>query len=587
MAAAGSSQIRRRGAAYLVLATCAVLVGMGLMGSPSFPERFDAKQIILTRVGERGLGVTEVVDIDFGSNKRRGYERIVRLDFGEPTDISAESDTISNRVTTTEVRSGFRMRVGDPDETHVGQHRVTLNYTLPDAISGDTLDYSLIDPGTDNETGRFEVVLHGFRLDNSLCSVGWSGSEGGCELTDTSTGQTVVLEPLRALYGLNISGSVQPAVTNEMPAVEPPGERRSPVDRLWRVLVVVAVGLAAIETVLAIMQRRGANIVGVGGAAAAAHWEPGQPTERATDEGLVDMATTEFVPPAGIMPWEGRVLLDESVGNDAPQHWVSSMVGAGALTLEKDGGAVVIAAGPGVDEIGEPADRELLDRLLPGGVERRISGSYDKEIAKIWSDIRSSQRERIRARKWWRGRVARGSAGDGAGAGVAVIFIFGLIAVVAGAESSDGAGVLNSMGSTVIASTAMVALTALVATFRERASRTAAGSAAFLQTESFRRFLHASEARHVEDAYDRGVLREYSAWAVALGEADAWKRAAERIQKASITAAVATTMVMYDTRSTFTSTITAPSSSSDSSGGFGGGGGSVGGGGGGGSSGSW
>ena len=44
------------------------------------------------------------------------------------------------------------------------------------------------------------------------------------------------------------------------------------------------------------------------------------------------------------------------------------------------------------------------------------------------------------------------------------------------------------------------------------------GSALALRTESFRRFLAASEGRHVQWAWEHGLLREYSAWAVALGD---------------------------------------------------------------------
>jgi uncharacterized membrane protein len=107
-----------------------------------------------------------------------------------------------------------------------------------------------------------------------------------------------------------------------------------------------------------------------------------------------------------------------------------------------------------------------------------------------------------------------------------------------------------------------------------------------LRSESFRRFLHASEARHVEWAWTHGLLREYSGWAVALGEADAWSEALARSnvpepQRVSVIPAM---MVGH---SSITSSRVAPSSSSGSSSSFGGSSGSVGGGGGGGSRGSW
>ena len=57
------------------------------------------------------------------------------------------------------------------------------------------------------------------------------------------------------------------------------------------------------------------------------------------------------------------------------------------------------------------------------------------------------------------------------------------------------------------------------------ASARRSGSGLWLRVESFRRFLHESETFHAEEAAKRGVLREYTAWAVALGEIDRWERA--------------------------------------------------------------
>ena len=119
--------------------------------------------------------------------------------------------------------------------------------------------------------------------------------------------------------------------------------------------------------------------------------------------------------------------------------------------------------------------------------------------------------------------------------------------------------------------------------------RSATGSALALRTESFRRFLAASEGRHVEWAWKQGLLREYSAWAVALGAASAWERALAASSVPPVEY-VSGPLLVYSMGPAFTSAHTAPSSSGGSGGGFSGGGfsgGSVGGGGGGGSSGCW
>ncbi|WP_353946870.1 hypothetical protein ABII15_38110 [Streptomyces sp. HUAS MG91] len=52
------------------------------------------------------------------------------------------------------------------------------------------------------------------------------------------------------------------------------------------------------------------------------------------------------------------------------------------------------------------------------------------------------------------------------------------------------------------------------------------GTALWLRVEGFRRHLSGAGARHVEEAADAGVLDHYTAWAVALGVADHWTRAA-------------------------------------------------------------
>ena len=109
-----------------------------------------------------GVRIREVVDIDFGLNERRGYQRIVPNDFGEPTDISASSDA-NDSVNTLNLGSRTRIRVGNPAITFTGQHRYVLEYILPEArISTGELALDII--GTDEEfrTDRFEVVLTGF-----------------------------------------------------------------------------------------------------------------------------------------------------------------------------------------------------------------------------------------------------------------------------------------------------------------------------------------------------------------------------------------------------------------------------------------
>ena len=90
-----------------------------------------------------------------------------------------------------------------------------------------------------------------------------------------------------------------------------------------------------------------------------------------------------------------------------------------------------------------------------------------------------------------------------------------------------------------------------------------------------------AEAFHAEEAAKRGMLREYTAWAVAVGEVDRWSRACSAASIAPSTAGLGYALMAPHIGSAASHASTAPSSSG------GGGGGGVGGGGGGGGGGSW
>ena len=83
------------------------------------------------------------------------------------------------------------------------------------------------------------------------------------------------------------------------------------------------------------------------------------------------------------------------------------------------------------------------------------------------------------------------------------------------------------------------------------------------------------------------MLREYTAWAVAVGEIDRWQRAVSAASIAPETAGLSYAYMAPLLLASTTSAATAPSSSGEGFGGGGFGGGSVGGGAGGGGGGSW
>lgn len=601
----GKLSLVRHGIVGAAIAGTTLLAGLGVIADPhaGHDERFDAKTLVVAPIGESGVRITEYVDIDFGSAERRGYRRLIPNDFGAPTDVVAATPDAADDLSVIPDGDRTEIRIGDPDTTWRGQHRYELAYTLPDAYDPATdapmllLDIvASIDEGEgDAETGRFEVIVTGFELSDTTCDVGRAGDRGGCELAAAGDGTyRALLEPLPAGDGLTIGGAID-AVGTPTPVEPPPiPERRREPNRGLVALGFAGLGLASVIPVHRWARRRGRNEVFAGGAADAAYGSlppPGAasaapPTMLVPDDEMGDLATIEFVPPKGLAPWEASVLLRERVDDDTVEAWLSGLVGREALAIEEAGKHLELSSGPRRGELTEP-DAGLLRRILDLG-DPYTTGKYDAQFASAWTAIARSQSDRIAASGWWKHLppgTGLGIRSSGSPFGWIMIAVFLFLWMGSGVGA-----LLGAFGGWWLGIAIGILFPALVAYFVYRVllpSRSAQGSALALRTESFRRFLHASEARHVEWAWSNGLLREYSAWAVALGEADAWSRALERANVPAPARVAAGPIAVHTLGSSISSSRTAPSSSGSGGGGGFSGGGGVGGGGGGGSSGSW
>ncbi len=588
------------------------LAGAGVIGGGDHPERFDAKTIVVAPSGDDGLRVTEYVDIDFGDEDRRGYLRRIPNDFGVPTDVVADSPDAADDLAVDVVPDYTEIRVGDPDRTFSGQHRYVLSYAYPDARLDELgLDVDLVFPPGgvypgDDETLRFEVVVTGFELADPRCDVGGLDAEGGCELVREPGDAPVyraVVAPLEANDGLSVGGDIV-AVTEPATIAPPPIPDRRSSNRALLAALVGGLGTIGAGATYRWARRRGRNEVFAGGVAEAAYGTlppPGTsggppPVDLVPDDELGDLATIEFVPPKGIDPWEARVLLTERVDDDTVEAWLSGLAGRSAIEVSDDDGTLVIAGGPERDSV-DPDDERLLAAILSIS-DPYVTGKYDARFAAAWSSLRAALRRRVAESGWWK-HLPPGSGfrprASGSPFGLIMLGVF--IVLWSGSTLTAFLGAFSSWPLALLVG---LVFPALVASFVYRTllpARSAHGSALALRAESFRRFLHASEGRHVEWAWEQGVLREYSGWAVALGEADAWSAALDRANVPAPARAAAGPIIIHRGGSALREARTAPSESGRSGGRGGGrfggggggfsGGGGVGGGGGGGSSGSW
>ena len=562
-------------------------------------EHFDAKQVTIAPAGEPfpdGVRVREVVDIDFGNQERRGYQRIIPNDFGAATDVSAFSPDANDEVDVVDIGFDTRIRVGNPSITYTGRHRYEVEYVLPEAqLSSGRLALDVIGTEETFRTDRFDVVLAGFDgVERPECTTGTFGAVGGCDFVADGDRWTATIEPLDPGEGITVFAafeSLDPGAA--LPAVPPIQERREP--PFWPLGLAIGLGgLAVAAGIFTAMRRRGSNVVfGTGSATDAAMGvplpDPGIPvrdvvTHRVPDDRLAALATIEFVPPRGLEPWQGAALLRERVDDDTVRAWFGEMIARGTITTTGEGKDMELHAGP-TDTTLSQRDRDLLAELFRHGPTVPL-GTYRKSFANLWSSVRDEQSETVDSSGWWERPISSRIGSGSTVIGALTWIVIGGIAFfsVVGPLLIRLSEVFSGWVSGLVFGLLVVAVVAALAYRSMLASRTATGSALTLRTESFRRFLEASEGKHVQWAWEQGVLREYSAWAVALGAADAWSSAIRASNVPDRDVYLAGPLVMHSNSTAFASTTTAPSSSGGG-GGFSGGG--VGGGGGGGSSGSW
>jgi uncharacterized membrane protein YgcG len=566
----------------------------GLIGTDR-SEVFDSKQLTITPTGDDGLRIREVVDQDFGRHDRHGYERTIPNDFGVPTDIEASSPDAPADLTVDALAGDeTRIRIGDPDTTVSGQHRYVLSYTLPAArLSSGELALDLIGNDETVDTEHFEIVVTGLELDDPLCNVGSFGASGGCTLERDGETYRAEISPLDAGDGVTIGAAIA-GRTTPVDVPEPALPDRRSDNTVAVAAAMVPLGVLSAGGVYAWARRRGRNEVYAGGAADAAYGgapfpPPGSPppaVRLVPDEELGRLATTEFVPPKGIEPWQGAVLLREEIDDDTVSAWMSGHAARDVITISKDGDDnVVLAAGPHLADA-SPADAAILRALFDGSPSITLDG-YDKDFAAAWRAVRAEVERSIAGSGFWK-RLPPSAGGCSARLSFPLLIVAGAwLFIGAGSLATALLGWISGPVGALLFGIVVPALAAFAMYRSLLPARTASGSALALRTESFRRFLAASEGRHVEWAWSHGLLREYSAWAVALGAASTWERAMEA-SSVPPTELSSGPLLVYSMGSSFAGGRTAPSSGG--SGGYSGGGfsgGSVGGGGGGGSSGSW
>ncbi len=578
---------RRRDLIIIVLGAVAFGVIAAIAAAAGDTERIDGYWVLAEVDNDANANVVEVIDYDFGVERRHGIFRdIPGLDPGAAIVVS--SPTAPDQFTVEPYYDETRIRIGDPVSTVHGRHRYTISYPIR------ALPANVINPGsgpirfawnaigTDWQVAIRNVEVHvvsGNDLTDVQCSLGLAGSWGGCTAREVEPGHVIVsVDKLDPGEGVTVSGLLgAPLSAAPIAPVLPAGDVTDPGTGVVKPAIAAAIaallgGLVA----SAVVRRAGREHVWAGGSADAA-FGPGDDADyavrRVDHDELGDMATTEFVPPKELSAWQGGVLLDERAKPDHKVAWLVERAIEGELEFAGEGKNITLS-----QSAAHPPGVDVLSSMF-GGRSTVPLGKYDPVFAKAWTRLDGD------LNAWHESSGLWDPVGDQqmrrARVGGVLGLVLGIGALVGSAALANRWGEGWLSGVIVAALIGGVAFSTLLRSW-ELKIRTPEGSGLWLRVESFRRFIHDSDARHADQAAEMGMLLEYTAWAVAVGEIDRWTKSLERSSVAAEidTRALYLTHVASDLGRATSSAAQAPSSS-------GGGGGSVGGGGGGGGGGSW
>ncbi len=583
-----------------VLSMVGVLVGSGAIGAAALigagtgdQERVASLQIQAQFAEDGNAQVREMIDYDFGTagDDKHGIFRTVP---GLTTDagISVSSPDAPDQFVVTNEAGGRRIKIGDPDETVSNRRRYEIGYEISGLVRGDELAFDAV--GT-----AWAIPIRSASIDIAVpwmatavrCDRGATGDTGGCDAEQVAPGHLrVTVEDLDKGEGVTIYATAG-ADLGAPPALD--GFRAPPNDDSPALAVPSLIALVAAfvsgSIGLVLIRRAGREWIGPADAAllrspmgdnpsyanlspppgygltpAVPAAPPG--AERVDAAALAGLVTAGFTPPAGLSPAHGSIVLTESVTNDAKAAWLVDQTVRGAISFDETTGTKQLLRNPDVTEALPP----VLAKAF--GSRSVISlDSYDAEFGAAWKDLTAE------LTAWRAGSGLWDPAGDqrrrwGLGLGV--------VGVVAGLVGTALAAHFGLTLLVVLGAILGGIGTAALATSWELPVRTPAGTQAWLQVEGFRRFLRDSEVQQVDWAVQSGVLHQYTAWAVAVGEITRWN---DVLSRSSLARSFDPNAFAYVAMSRSFASATQTASTSPSSSG----GGGVGGGGGGGGGGSW
>jgi hypothetical protein len=510
----------------VVVVAVLVAVATALVALLGAGQRVDGLWVGATISADGSAEVVEVVDYDFGAVDKHGmYRDVPGLRTSAPVQVSSPDAPDDATVSDGAVP---RIRIGDPDQTVSGRHRYVLRYTLDGVAPGGHLAWDAVGTGWGVGIAHVEVhVVAPVELDRTRCVAGTAGSTAtSCDVTQAVPGALQArVDGLDAGEGITVSatGGTPLAAAPALPA--PPVGSAPPRTGADPMIVGGVAGVLALlvgGVVCRLLRRAGRERVpdtGVPGLGA-----PGEEAriDQAELEALVAPTATL---PVGLTPAQGGVLLADRVDDAHKAAWLVDAAVNGTVELETPDPARPEQIDLVRLQPGDGAVRSVLDRAFRGR-DRLTLGRYDRALGEAWTALGEELSAWRRTSGLWDTDADR-RAGRVRGLGVIVGLVGVMVALLAGWLSTRQVALPLTLGA--VGGALAGAGTAAAARGWELRVLAPAGSAAWLQAASLRSLLASSPPTVVDEAVASGQVGRYTAWAIALGQAQRWSQLAASV----------------------------------------------------------
>jgi hypothetical protein len=564
----------------LLFLTGVVFAGTLVMALLFRPEHV-VRMVAQARVAPTGAAqITETIDYRFAGFQKHGIYRDVPGLAADASGIVVTQDGRKAEVLVTSngiALPDAHIRIGDPSHTISGDHVYGVSYPLPNVIDvAGNLDWNGVGTAWVVPIDHAQVDVAGpWTWTSPTCQYGSEGSTTPCTVTQPQAGLLEAhVDGLASREGITIQAG-RGARLAAAPALPAPDPVRWPPLGTSPFLVAIAAAAAVLVVGFAtreLLEWLGRDeVVGAGATDVAFADDRTGSARRVSAKELAGMASIEFAPPKELTSWQGGILSTEEVLDAHKVAWLLEAAIAGHVSLDEQDGELTLtrlAPNPPVTD----ATTQMLDIGFAGRPSLAL-GSYDASFAAMWKAVGFELTSWTNASDLWEQRSrGRRRATRALGGLAALIGLLGLVGATYGV-ARHGSGYLPLV--VIAGAVAGLGLAAVTAGF-ELMVRTPKGSGLWVRVESFRRFLHDSEGPQAEEAAKRGVLRQYTAWAIALDEVRHWSKAVEaagteigNVDRSGLGYVYLAPLLVHSTQ---TASV-APHSSGGIGGGFGGGGG--------------